>query len=416
MRILRLRDYYMPEIVASSHLSDDMDEAYMRNKIHCVNITPTPTRGITDNIYNEYRNIKYEELYNGYIIVKRFAMIREKSNIFQRAFRYLLCSIVQLYKGCCEKDIDVIFGGSTPPTQGFFCAILKKFYKIRRRNVPFVYNLQDVFPDSLVNAGITEKGSYIWRIGRIIENYTYKNADKIIVISNDIKRNIMQKGVDEEKIELIPNWTDTDIIYPIEKEKNNLYNEYNIDKKKFTVVYAGNIGKAQGSEIIIKVAKVLQDVQFVIFGGGSEYESFIKEVNNQGLKNIIVNGLLPFERVSEVYSIGDIALITCKPGTGIAGMPSKTWNIMACNKPIVASFDINSELSDIIYKSKAGICVEPGDVNALVDTILDLYNNQEKLEKLKNGRKFVVENASKKYCTDKVINILIKAYNDVYGE
>ena len=89
-----------------------------------------------------------------------------------------------------KVDADAIFVQSTPPTQGAMAAIIKK-----KKKIPFIYNLQDVFPDSLVGAGMATEKSIVYRIGRKIEDYTYRNADRIIVISNDIKENIINKGV-----------------------------------------------------------------------------------------------------------------------------------------------------------------------------------------------------------------------------
>lgn len=100
------------------------------------------------------------------------------------------------------------------------------------RKIPFVYNLQDIFPDSLVGTGMTKKGSFLWRIGRIIENFTYRNADKIIVISEDFKRNIMAKGVPEEKIEVIYNWIDENEVVPIAKDVNPLYHELRAESRE----------------------------------------------------------------------------------------------------------------------------------------------------------------------------------------
>lgn len=94
-----------------------------------------------------------------------------------------------------NRDADIISSGSTPPTQGLVCARLKKKF-----GIPFVYNLQDIFPDSLVSSGLVRKRSLLWKIGRRIEDKVYEAADKIIVISDDHKQNIMNKGVPEEKM------------------------------------------------------------------------------------------------------------------------------------------------------------------------------------------------------------------------
>ena len=271
-----------------------------------------------------------------------------------------------------------------------------------------LYNLQDIFPDSLVTTGLTKKGSLLWKIGRKIENYTYRNADKIIVISESFKNNLLAKNVPEEKIIVVQNWVDVDTVQPIERKDNRLISEYNVDATKFIVVYAGNFGSAQGAHIILEVAGILkeqEDIQFVIFGGGANFEQ-VKTLATQ-MDNVIVDYLLPSDRISEVYSLGDVALITCKKGVGNSGMPSKTWSIMACNTPIIASFDKDSELEQIITSAKAGVVVEPEDAKALSDAILEMKN--EKFTS--NGREYVLEHASKQVCTEKYIQVIKDSLN-----
>lgn len=91
---------------------------------------------------------------------------------------------------------------------------------------PIVYNLQDIFPDSLVGTGLAKKGGLLWKIGRVIEDFTYKHADKIIVISEDFKKNIMAKGVPEDKIVVVYNWVDQNAVVNVPREKNKLFDKY----------------------------------------------------------------------------------------------------------------------------------------------------------------------------------------------
>lgn len=418
MKMLRLRAYYDPEQMAASHLDHDLSEGLAANNIICINYTPIPTRGVSKEVYEEYRKRakRNQSLYDGHMIVKRFSMFREGSNPIQRAIRYVACSIREYQLGTKEKDIDLVYSSSTPPTQGMLSALVaKRLSKKYGKKVPFVYNLQDIFPDSLVNAKMTKKGSLIWKIGRKIEDYTYRSADKIIVISEGFKRNIMEKGVPEEKIIVISNWVDLKTIAPVKRDKNTLFDEFEIDRSKFIVLYAGNLGEAQGADVIIDAAKELihnHDIQFVIFGGGTRYSEIKDRVETNKLSNVFITGLQPQERVSEVYSMGNVGLITCKSGTGDAGMPSKTWSIMACNTPIIASFDTKSDLADVIDKSGAGICVEPENSPKLVEAIMKAY------EEWMNGntnrvdiRSYAMEVASKESCVQKYVDTLLRAIN-----
>ena len=163
---------------------------------------------------------------NNSLEIHRFSMYKEGTNPFGRAFRYLISNVIQLFKGLNEENIDLLYSSSTPPTQGLLYGILKELLsKKDGKQIPFIYNVQDVFPDSLVSTGLTTEGSLVWKIGRIIENYTYSKADQIIVISSDIKKNLLKKGVAIEKIQLIPNWVDISDIQPVSKNANSLYEE-----------------------------------------------------------------------------------------------------------------------------------------------------------------------------------------------
>lgn len=409
MNILRLNAYFAPEITAGTHLMNDLYEAFSKNNIKCICITPQPTRGVSQSEHKHYK--KYEEYYDGYVHVHRFPMFNEKKNPLLRALRYGACSLIEYGKGIHMDDIDVVFSSSTPPTQGMISAMIaKKLSKKYKKKVPFVYNLQDVFPDSMVNSGMTYKGSFIWKIGRKIETYIYSNADKIIVISNAMKKNLLEKGVPKEKIEVVSNWIDLDTVKCVPREQNTLIEEYNIDSQKFIVTYAGNFGAAQGADIILKVAEKLKeekDIQFVIFGGGLEFNAAVEYVEEHHLTNIIIKPLLPQNRISEIYSLGDVALITCKPGTGKSGLPSKTWSIMACNTRIVASFDTDSDLAEVIKTADAGRCVDPGTADALYQGISAEYMKWKKDNvKCCSTRDYVKRNASKDVCVTDYINIL----------
>ena len=280
MRILFETAYFTPETAASSYLGDNIREALCKSDCHIELYAPTPCRGISKEVRDEYKNKKEETVYDGMMTIHRFSMYAEGKNPFLRTLRYGLCWCAHLWKGLCAKDIDVTFLPSTPPIQGMLGAFIKKF-----RGIPFVYNLQDIFPDSLVGTGMTHKGSLLWKIGRKIEDFTYNHADKIIVIGEDFKRNIMAKGVPAEKIEVVYNWVDENAVVPVAKEENPLFEEFGISREKFHVVYAGNLGNAQNIDVIVDAAKELSgrdDLEFLIFGTGGLKEQFVEKVKGYG--------------------------------------------------------------------------------------------------------------------------------------
>ena len=399
MRILKLSSYCTPEQVSSSHLSKDLTAAYINAGFTIVNYVPTPTRGISDEVRQKYKKIKYEELEDGKFVIHRFPMFREGRNPIQRAIRYVLVNIIQYFKGSRAKDVDVIYAGSTPPTQGLLCGMVKK-----RLKVPFVYNLQDIFPDSLVNAKMTKKGSLIWKIGRRIEDFTYRSADRIIVISEGFKQNIMEKGVPEEKIVVIPNWVDTDQVYPIAREDNVLFARYGLDPSKFYVCYSGNIGHSQNLELLLEAAKVLKtdlpDVHFVLIGEGAAKEDLEKTVAEEKLGNVTILPFQPYEEIAHVFSLGDAGLIMSKPGIGGSSVPSKTWSIMAAERPVLTSFDTDSELFRMVDSVGCGVCADPSSAEALVEGVKKLHADRAAAQEMgRKGRAYVKTYLDKDVCT-----------------
>lgn len=402
MNILFLNGYFYPENIAYTHLEQDILKALCQ-KGHTVDVVcPVPTRGIDEETRKEYSNKREETMYDGAVKVHRFPLYREKESTLKRFIRYFVCDVKTYFKAKKYKA-DVVFAVSTPPIQGLLAGKVAKKIKAK-----CVYNLQDVFPDSLVTTGISNKDSLFWKIGRQIEDKTYKGNDKIIVISQSMKKNIMDKGVPEEKIEVISNWIDTEKVQPVSKENNRLYEEFGISRDKFLVVYAGNFGAAQGADVVLKAAKLLEnesDIQFVIFGGGAEFES-AKEMAKD-MNNVIINQLLPVERVAEVYSLGDVALITCKKGVGNSGMPSKTWSIMSCDTPIIASFDTDSELAEILKESNAGVVVDPENENELAKAVVSA-----KIGGIdSHSREYVCKFASRDVCPSKYVEVIEKLCN-----
>ena len=403
MRVLFLDAYFEPEQIAFTHLENDLLEGLVSAGHEVEIVCPTPTRGVTKEIVREYKKRKSEFLYDGHVHVTRFSSPQEGKHPIVRAIRYLWCNFRTYYIGKHVKDIDVVFANSTPPTQGWIAGKVAK-----KQKVPFVYSLQDIFPDSLINAGMTREGSLIWRIGRKIENETYRRADRIIVISRKCKDNLQNKAVSNDKISLINNWIDITKLKYIERGVNTLIEELGIDKDKYLVVYAGNMGEMQGVEVILKAARLLEKdkkLEFILFGAGARFDD-IKD-KAKSISNVRIFPLMRQDKVSEVYSLGDVSLITCKEGTGTAGLPSKLWSIMACETPIIASFDMDSDLNLILQDSNSGVCVPPNDEYALANAIKSAYEKKWFENTGIKSREYVSNNASKEICLKRYIDIFL---------
>lgn len=408
MHLLYFVQYFPPEKASGLPIVTDMIEGFAEHGWDVDVYIPTPTRGVTDEVRSEYAKKRKEVLCNGKLTIHRMHLYREGTRMLQRTIRYSIFSLQCLVRGLF-LPADAIFTGGGPPTQGIIGGLIHKW-----TNKKFIFNPQDLFPDSLVIAGQATEESKVVKLGRKMERFAYKNADVIITITEDMAENIRSKTEDKNKVHVIRNWIDTEKTVPVERSKNKLFDELGLSRDKFYVTYAGNIGMMQGIETIVDAAEKLQaeeDIQFIIFGNGSEEESIKNRIKDKHLTNIKLYPLQPLERVSEVYSLGDISIIPCKPGTGSAGMPSKTWTIMATGTAIIGSFDTGGELDKTLREAGCGYCVEAGNPMHLAEEIEKLYKNPDMVKQLGvNARLYAETHISKEQAVKQYFEIIEKLF------
>lgn len=404
MKVLFLLAYYKPETAASIYLFENLIDKLVAKGVRVELICPIPGRGVDKSLNEVYRKRLDEYHYSGMVHIRRFKMYMEGKNVLFRFVRYFLTCFYYYFIGIRSKNVDVIFSESTPPILGATAVLIKKKLK-----VPLVYNLQDIFPDSLVLTGISHKNSVLWKIGRIIEDYTYRYSDHIITISQDFRTNIRSKGVPDNKISVVYNWVDEQVVIDVPRSDNVLFDRYRLARDKFYITYCGNLGLSQNLDMLVKTAKSLEkysNIQFVLVGDGACRDKLEQKVRNDSLNNITLLPFQPYEEISHVFSLGDVCLVISKPGTGIGCVPSKTWSIMSASRSVLANFD-DCELKDIIEQSKSGIFTLAGDEEAFKGAILTLYNNRELCKEYgQNGRKYIMENLTKEIGAQKYVDVI----------
>lgn len=390
MKLLYFVQYFPPENASGLSLVNDLIQYFSTHGMNVVVYTPVPTRGVDDKTREYYKKHKITKV-NDHLVIKRMNLYRERKAFKQRAIRYTIFSLECVIKGIFTPA-DAIFLSSGPPTQTLAIGLLRKLTKKR-----IIYNLQDMFPDSLINAGMAKEDSKAVKIGLWMEGDSYKNAHAIITVSEDMMENLLHKGVDKKKVFMVRNWIDTDEFVPVGRKENVLFDKLHLDRSKFYLVYSGNIGYTMGLEYVIRaMEKVGGDVELLIFGEGSDKEKLQELVKEKKLQNVRFFSFQDAKLISNVYSIGDMAVISGRKGLASVSMPSKTWTIMATGTGILAQFDKGSELDWTIKNADCGITVEPGDVEKIAETINKLAADRKKCREYgANARKYSVENISK---------------------
>lgn len=371
-------------------------------------LTGFPSRRISEEVRNYYLEHPVEQISDN-VVVRRIGSRKGEGNgLLIRMVKYLFLTW-ELFKAAKNTPTDVYYIYSSPPFLGWIGAKLSKI-------APTLYNAQDLFPDTLVRIKGYKNSNPLISYLRHKEKMVYRKNTRIVTISNEMKQTIAEVGCDESKIGVIYNWADTETLRHIEKDDNRLMDELGIDKSKFIVSYAGDIGLFQGWDCIVDAAKALREsnehIHFVIIGSGSYKEELVRRIQTEGLTNISVYPLQPASRLSEIYSIGDLELVAIEPGLSKMALPSKTFVIMAAGSPILSLVDQTSDIANIIKDNQLGYTLEHGNSQELTDTILTAYENRDKLAKMgMNARTFAQQHTSRNLQTKKYYDELLSLVN-----
>jgi colanic acid biosynthesis glycosyl transferase WcaI len=242
--------------------------------------------------------------------------------------------------------------------------------------------VQDSYPEILVAVGAAKPDSFFVNFVNHVNHWVYKHAAKIIVMGRDMKELFERKtaGLDIPVV-AIPNWADLDTISPETKNKNALLKELGIEDK-FVFMYAGNIGHPTDVETIIAAAEKLKgrdEFHFVFIGAGVKKPWLDKTVVERELTNVTILDYRPRSEQSTFLNACDVGLVALIKGMWGTAMPSRTYNIMAAGKPILALTDEGSELARVIDEEGIGIHIEPGDPEKLVEKIIEMHDRRGEL-------------------------------------
>ncbi len=276
------------------------------------------------------------------------------------------------YAHACKKswikhknDIDLVILQSTP-TAFASSKLLKKHLKC-----PIIFSSFDVFPNVAFDTGVL-KNKLIYKILLKIQKKVYKNSDKIIVISEDMRNTLIKQGVADNKIVEIRNWYDDSKVRIVDYKENKFLQKYGIKKEYFFVQYAGNFGVTFDYKYILDVAASLkhnQLIRFQMIGDGAYKDDFVNEAQKRGLDNIDFYPWQPLDIISDVYSACDVAIIPLAKGVIKNSFPSKGSLLMACKKVILCATEQDSFYYKMINDNNVGICVSNQKPQEAVDAL-----------------------------------------------
>lgn len=245
--------------------------------------------------------------------------------------------------------------------------VLQKLLK----GVPITFNVQDIFPENAVYSGsLTAKG-LPYRLLSALQKYAYQHAARIITISEDMKDQLVELGTAADKIAVIYNWSYQDEPYdPAQLDFQRVAPYF--DKAKFHVVYAGNIGRMQNVELVIRAAASMQDqpdVDFHVFGEGVDKPRLIALAKQLNADNVAFHPMLDSKDAPALYASADVNVIPLAKGIYRTAMPSKTATCLACGKPIILAIGKEARFARSISESAGCPAIDCADEDALIQAI-----------------------------------------------
>jgi colanic acid biosynthesis glycosyl transferase WcaI len=409
MRILFFAQCYAPEEVSAAVLITELavDLAQKEHQVAFVTGAPNYPYGC---VYPGYRNRFYqEELLDGVRIIRTWSYISPHKSFWPRILHYGTFSATALLGGLLAGKPDILVSYSPPLPLGLSVGLLSRLWR-----VPWVLQLEDLYPDAAVAAGML-RNRYAIKFFGWMERFLYRQATHISLISEGFRRNLLGKGVPDEKITLIPVWADPNLVKPMPKE-NNFRKRHGL-VNKFVVMYAGNIGLTSCLEDVLSASAILKedaDIRFVIIGEGVKKTGLQEMAQNKSLDNTLFLPYQPREDFSEMLASADLSLVTLNQNSSLTSLPSKIFNIMASARPILVIAPLESEITHLVKTADCGIAIPPGQAESLARAISDLKQQENRLDAMGwNGRNQLLEKYSRGHCVDMYEHMLLSLCKNV---
>lgn len=408
MHILLLAQHYAPEDVSGAALGTELTADLIKNGHQVTFITCAPNYP-QGQVFPGYRNRLYQvEMLHGVRVIRVWSYISPNKSVWSRTMNYGTFSLAALPGGLFADKPDLVFSWSPPLPLGISAWILSRIW-----HIPWALRVEDLYPDAAIAAGILRQGSIVRSLKRL-ETFLYARADHISLISEGFRRNLLAKGVSDRKLSVTPVWADPDVVRPMDKD-----NEFRRQQKlsgKFVIMYAGTLGYNTALEDVLDAADLLRDedsLRFVIVGEGVKKPALAELILRRNLHNVQLLPFQPREAYGEMMAAADVSLVTLNDRSFGFSLPSKTFNIMASARPILAVSPVESEIAQLVIEGGCGVTVPPGQPTALAEQILLLRNRPDLLETMgRNGRSLLETRYSRARCVEAMTRTMTEAvYN-----
>lgn len=367
MHILFVSNYFPPEVNAPATRLYEHARQWVADG-HTVDVLTAVPNFPEGEVYEGYENTLTRDVVDGINVTRVPMYVTPNEGTLRRTLSYLsfMCSAVWFVQPDRSPDVVV----ATSPQ--FFAAV-GGYWIARRLGVPYVMEVRDLWPESVVAVGAMDRNLII-RFFERIEAFLYRKAAGVVVVTDAFKRAIGEKGISEEKIHVLKNGADLDTwTQPLDTDRvEQLRAQYDLNDK-FVVSYIGTIGMAHRVDIMLEAARQCDDpdIVFAVVGAGARWADLQRQQESLRLPNVRLIGKVPKEDVPYLLELSHASLVHLKASPLFKTViPSKMFEAMATRTPIIMG--VEGEAREILEEAGAGIFMPPEDAGALVEVAKQL--------------------------------------------
>ncbi len=407
MKILYVSQYFPPEMGAPAARAAELSRhwARMGHDVTVLTGFPNhPTGVVPEDWRSRFHQLRYAEKIDGVRIVRTWLWPLPNRKAHERIRNYASFCVSAAVRGLGLRKPDVVI--ATSPQ--LLCALSGCWLAWCKR-VPFVFEVRDLWPESLAAVGVGSEKTLLHRTLRVLARFLYRRADRVVVVSPAFKEHLVRHcDVPPAKIVIVENGVETDL-FRLDPAAAEMRKQLKFEDR-FLICYIGTMGNAHGLETLIAAAEELQALapaaMFLLIGEGAEKERIMELAAGRGLANIQFLGQQPRELIPAYVSAADLCLVMLKKTELFKTViPTKLLEYMACERPVIVAVD--GQARQIVEQAGAGIYTESENAKALVQAILHLAADPERRREMgASGRQYIVAKFSRERTAQDYITAL----------
>jgi colanic acid biosynthesis glycosyl transferase WcaI len=406
VKILYVSQYFPPEMGAPAARVAELSRYWAQDGHDVTVLTGFPNHptGVVPAEYRrKFRRLVAREKTDGVNVVRTWLLPFPNRKTYERILNYSSFCFSAAFTGLFTNRSDVVVASSPQLLVG-----LSGWWLARRKRACFVFEVRDLWPESLAAVGVGNEKSLVYRALARIAGFLYRKSDHIVVVTPAFKNYLVQHWeVAPEKISVIENGVEAEMFSP--RTESNLRTEMGTDGK-FVVSYIGTMGNAHGLQTVIEAAEQLQSVApnvlFLLVGEGAEKQQLVSMARLRGLTNLHFVDEQPRQNIPAYICASDACLVLLKKNDIFKTViPTKMLEFMSCARPVILG--VEGQARQILEDAQAGICIEPGNPSELAQAVLRLAGNQQLRETLgRYGRRHVLQHFSRHQSATTYIDLL----------